>query len=99
MLVTHIRDFPIDVQDALLIYLQNPKASSCTDTNLQKVLKKYNSNSKILHLEDIEIGSKFNLNEKTFVSISKLRKRYKCQDVNTKRMYYVNPLAEVELLV
>jgi predicted SprT family Zn-dependent metalloprotease len=99
LLVKYIRDFPEDVQDALLIYLQNPKASSCTDTNLQKVLKKYNTNAEVVHLEDIEIGSKFNLNKKTFVSISKLRKRYKCQDVNSKKMYYVSPLAEVALQV
>ena len=99
LLVKHIRDFPEDVQDALLVYLQNPKASSCTDTNLQKVLKKYNSNNtNTTYLEDLEIGSKFLLNNKTFVSVSKLRKRYKCEDVNSKRMYYVSPLAEVDLV-
>lgn len=97
LLVKYIRDFPVDVQDALLVYLQNPKASSCTDMELQKVLKKYDS-KKVTHLEDLAEDTHFVLKGKTFKKGPQLRKHFKCIDLATKRQYRVHPLAEVESL-
>ena len=98
LLVKHIRDFPTDIQDALLLYMQNPKASSCTDSNLKKTLQNYNAKNNLLLVENIEIGSLFILNGRTFKKGSLLRKHYKCLELASKKEYRVHALAEVEIL-
>lgn len=88
--------FPDDVTDCLNNYALNPKASSCTDIELIKVLKKYDLNSNYMHLEDIPERSTFRLrNGRTFIKCGKIRKRYMCIDTDSKRHYLVSPVAEV----
>lgn len=92
--------FPDSLQRGLIDYMENPAASSCADANLYKILKSFDPNHhEILHLEDIPENSIFRLvNGRIFVKKDKLRKRYRCLEVQTKRMYLVNPLAEVQLV-
>lgn len=92
--------FPDHLQLGLLDYMENPAASSCADVNLYKLLKSFDPNHhQILHLEDIPENSTFRLvNGRTFIKRDKLRKRFRCLEVQTKRMYLVNPLAEVQLV-
>jgi len=88
--------FPEDVYDCLKNYSLNPKASSCADTSLMKVLKKYDINSEYIHLEDVPERSIFRLrNGRTFIKYEKIRKRFKCQDTESKKYYLVSPVAEV----
>lgn len=92
--------FPDDVRHALQRYMMDPAASSCSDTHLQRILKKYDrehkSNNYIL-LEQLPVNAKFVYNEKRiFVKGPKMRKRFKCTEVDTKRVYLFSPLAEVE---
>lgn len=86
--------FPKPVEDALSIYLTNPKASSCSDQNLVKALRIY-SDKKSLLVEDLEEGETFQLNNFTFVKGKKARTRYKCQEVSTGKFYMVNGIAEI----
>ena len=56
-----------------------------------------NKNQNIF-IEDIELGKAFVFREKrVFIKIEKLRKRYKCKEIETNKMYLFSPLAKVSL--
>ncbi len=88
--------FPVDVITALRKYMNNPAASSCSDTNLLRLLKNYDNKQDIVLLEDIPVGSTFSYNNnRHFIKGPQSRKRIKCTDVNTKATYLFNPITEV----
>lgn len=92
----HPEVFPPDVIMALRKYMSNPAASSCTDTNLLRVLKRYDERQSTVLLEDVKEGSTFSYNEdRYFVKGPQVRKRFQCKEVKTNRMYLFNPLTEV----
>jgi hypothetical protein len=75
------------------------KASSCSDIGLSRVLKKYDLHkTDVLHLEEVPTNSLFLLQGKCFKKGELRRKRYLCEDVQSKRMYLVHALAEVKLV-
>ncbi len=89
--------FPNDIVFLLNQHMQSPKASSCSDLALMKGLSKYNSVQHIV-LDDIKIGSSFVFREKrVFVKMEKLRKRYRCKEIATNKIYLFSPLATIEL--
>ena len=90
--------FPNDVYTALKGYLSNPGASSCSDPNLIRVLKKYDeTNEHLIFVEAIEQGSKFKTTDgRVFVKGEKLRSRFKCLETSTGKLYFVPGLMEVE---
>ena len=88
--------FPDDVILALRKYMNNPAASSCSDINLLRVLKKYNVQEGLILLEDVPEGKHFTYNEtRRFVRGEQVRKRIKCKEVGSNRMYLFNPVTEV----
>jgi hypothetical protein len=88
--------FPLDVIEALKRYMSNPAASSCSDTNLLRVLKRYDVRDNTVLLEDVKEGSTFSYNaNRYFVKGAQIRKRFKCKELSTNREYYFNPLTEV----
>lgn len=90
--------FPQDVELALLDYMANPKASSCTDKNLYKTLRRYDENPVQL-LEEIPYQSVFMIkNGMIFRKGEKKRTRYLCMHVETKRYYFVSGIAEVKVI-
>lgn len=90
--------FPNDVIGALRKYMGNPAASSCSDIELLRVLKKYDDRNGTSLLEDIPVGATFRYNKKrSFVKGEKVRKRFKCIELPSKKEYLFNPLAEVEI--
>lgn len=95
-LVTEI--FPVDVLYAIRKYLQNPAASSCTDTNLLRTLKLYDENTQQIFLEYLPYKSVFLYNgNKVFEKGERIRKRFRCIEIATGTVYLFNPLTEVEL--
>lgn len=90
--------FPDDIRSAVSQYLHNPSASSCTDLHLFRVLKKYDPANEVVHfVETLPDKSVFSLsNGRVFEKGAKLRKRYRCIEVKTGRVYLFNPLAEVQ---
>lgn len=88
---------PNDIQLALKNYLINPAASSCADENLLRTLKRYDKpNEALVHLEDLPFKTIFKISpERYFEKGEKLRKRYKCVELATKRIYLFSPVAEV----
>lgn len=89
--------FPTEVVVAINNYMNNPAASSCTDLNLFRILKKYDTNpNTVIHVEQLPEQSIFQLkNGRTFQKMEKLRKRYKCLELSTQKIYLFHPIAEV----
>ncbi len=88
--------FPPDVIGALVNYMSNPAASSCSDINLLRVLKKYDVRQHTVLLEELAEGVKFMYNKnRYFIKGEQVRKRFKCTEVPSNRVYLFNPLAEV----
>lgn len=92
--------FPADVLQAVVRYMENPAASSCTDIHLYRALKKYDKNVPGQYtIESIPVDSIFALqNGRIFQKREKLRKRYKCIELSTDRTYLIHPIAEVILI-
>ncbi|GGH31522.1 SprT family zinc-dependent metalloprotease [Sphingobacterium alkalisoli] len=89
--------FPNDVVLAVSNYMSNPAASSCTDLQLYRVLKNYDLLDSPVHtVEELPENSIFQLkNGRTFQKKEKLRKRYKCIEIDTNKIYLFHPIAEV----
>lgn len=89
--------FPADIVVAINSYMNNPAASSCTDLNLYRELKKYDNNpTAVIHVEQLPDQAIFQLkNGRTFQKMEKLRKRYKCLELSTQKIYLFHPIAEV----
>ena len=92
--------FPADIEKELLATLHNPGASSCAEESLMRVLKRYDKKKEGHKLvEEIPPNSIFRMKDgRTFKKGEKLRKRYRCEEVGTKRVYLFSPVFEVELL-
>jgi SprT protein len=87
--------FPEDILKVLSTHIILPKASTFSDVELVKVLKKYNDVIS-LTVSDIEIGKPFKLsNGKSFIKGVKLRKRFRCVEQQTNKVYLFHPFAEV----
>jgi len=92
--------FPPDIKSSLLQSLHSPAASSCADEVLLKTLKKYDENeSHLIFVDDVKQGSLFKTHDgKIFRKGEKIRKRFRCEEVKTKRIYLFSPVYEVELI-
>ncbi len=92
--------FPQSLEKALAEHINRPCASSCTDLDLFKALRKHDRSYQAhTHVEDLKEGERFVWREnQIFVKGSKLRTRYQCNEVKSGRVYFFHPLAEVEKL-
>lgn len=92
--------FPEDIHQAIVQYMENPAASSCTDVQLYRTLRNYDENAtEQLTIESIPTNSIFALeNGRIFQKREKLRKRYKCVELSTDRTYLIHPIAAVILI-
>lgn len=92
--------FPDDIRAALLRSLHNPAASSCADTELLRVLKRYDAaNEKLVFVETMPPGALFRTSDgRVFRRGERLRKRFRCEEVATRRVYLFSPVYEAELV-
>ena len=92
--------FPSDINNALVQSLHNPAASSCSDELLLRTLKKYDKHGvHLVFVETVAEGALFKTHDgRVFKKGEKLRKRYKCVEVATKRVYLFSAVYEVEVL-
>ena len=90
--------FPEDIKKALQRSIEDAAASSCADDGLQRVLKKYDEKSgSLVHVEDVPDQALFRTGDgRIFQKGARLRKRYKCMEVGTKKLYLFSPVYEVE---
>ena len=92
--------FPDDIRRSLLQSLHDPAASSCSDEALLRVLKTYDEKeTHLVFVESIPEGSLFKTHDgKIFRRGERIRKRYKCEEIKTKRIYLFSPVYEAEML-
>ena len=92
--------FPNDVKHAISNYLDNPAASSCSDLNLYRSLRKYDTPKEAaITVEKVPFKALFKIKgDRVFRKEEQLRKRFKCVEIKTRRVYLFSPVAEVELI-
>lgn len=92
--------FPQEIIQILQKSLIKVQATSSGDLELMRHLRScLPKEENTLCLEDIPEGTKFCLpNGRTFVKYEKLRKRFKCQCLENRRWYIVNPLAKITIV-
>lgn len=99
-LLTPILDrdmLPDDIEEALKKSLHNLKASTCTDKNLYRALKRYdNSTDNSVLLEQLNDHDYFRLGKRIFRRGELQRTRFMCEEVKSRRKFLVSGLAEVE---
>lgn len=88
--------FPEDIKTVLHKSLKNSKASSTSDIKLSRVLKTYDKPSDDIHVEELEQGAIFQIqNGRQFKKGERIRTRYKCLNLQNKRIYLFHPLTPV----
>lgn len=92
--------FPEDVTRALLQSIHNPAASSCADEVLLRTLRKYDDRpSHVVFVESIPAGALFKTHDgRVFRMGEKVRKRFRCEEVKTKKIYLFSPVYEAEII-
>jgi hypothetical protein len=89
--------FPADIEQELLHSLQNPAASSCAEDDLLRVLRRYDKQNHHRLVEELAINTLFRTSDgRVFKKGEKLRKRFKCAEVKTGKVYLFSPVYEVE---
>jgi hypothetical protein len=89
--------FPEDILRQLKQHMLNPKSATVRDLDLVRVLRSYDQPSAFVMLEDIPKGTEFILGSKRYVKGDRLRKRFRCEQLGTGKVYLVSAIAEVEL--
>lgn len=90
--------FPEEVEKELLQSLKNPAASSCAEDGLLRVLRKYDSNAAATVLvEELPLHGVFRIKDgRIFRKGEQLRKRFKCTEIKTGKIYLFSPVYEIE---
>ncbi|MDP4280717.1 MAG: sprT domain-containing protein [Bacteroidota bacterium] len=88
--------FPDDILEILRLYVQNPTASSKTNLQLGRVLKNYDGHDNTELLENLPTDALFHLPDgRIFKKKEKLRKRYRCLNMENRRTYLFHPLVKI----
>jgi SprT protein len=100
--------FPADIERELLLSLRNPAASSCAEDGLLRVLRKYDARESPVRtgtgghhrlVEELSSNAIFRISDgRIFQRGEKLRKRFKCKEVKTGKVYLFSPVYEVEVV-
>ncbi|MBS1738839.1 MAG: SprT-like domain-containing protein [Bacteroidetes bacterium] len=91
--------FPKDIEEELMRTLKNPAASSCAEKELLRVLRKYDVGNSHLLLEQLKEDDFFKIKSgRVFQKGNKVRTRYLCREVATKKLFLFSPVSEVLLV-
>ena len=90
--------FPAEIEKELIAGLSKPAASTCAEPHLIRALKHYDAKKENYFLvEDLHEGCLFKIkNGAIFKKGEKIRKRFKCKEIATRKTYLFNPVYEVE---
>ena len=90
--------FPKEVERALITYIHNPAASTCTDPGLFKALYRYDEQKPGFRLvDDLEVGQWFETEDgRVFEKIDQLRTRSRCRDLASNKIYFFQGIIEVK---
>lgn len=88
---------PKDIENALMISLANTKASSCSDIQLYRALKKFDKGEDVIRtVEEVPKNATFVLQGRTFVKGELRRTRYLCTDQLSNRQFLIHALATID---
>lgn len=89
--------FPPDVEQEIKISMKNPAAGSCAEDGLLRVLRNHDTVKKgDKMVEEIEAGGLFRTEDgRIFKRGQQLRKRIRCQEIKTGRIFLFSPVYEV----
>ncbi len=92
------RFFPADVERALLAYLHNPAASTCTDAQLYKALYRYDEHKPGFKLvDDICDNHYFETEDgEIYQKLEKIRTRTRCRNIGNGKVYFFQGIVEVK---
>lgn len=92
--------FPDNVEEALINYQGKITASTCSDPDLYRALKKHDRRKKHMRfVEEIPLNEHFETHDgRVFQKIEKLRTRFRCKEVGTGYVYLFPAIAEVKQL-
>jgi len=92
--------FPADIERTLLVSLKDPAATTCAEPHLTRILKKYDAKKEgSFFVEELPAGSLFRVKSgAVFKKGERIRKRFKCVEVATKKVYLFSPVYEVALV-
>jgi len=90
--------FPAEIEKLLILSLKNPAATTCSEPHLTRALKKYDAKKgNYFFVEELPEGSLFKVRDGAiFKKGERIRKRFKCVEVATKKLYLFSPVYEVE---
>jgi predicted SprT family Zn-dependent metalloprotease len=88
--------FPDNIQKAIdLCIYSKPNLTPSLRENLSKIVRNFSTS--VLYVEDIPENAIFMLkNNRSFIKLEKVRKRFKCKEVNSNKSYLVHPMAVVK---
>ncbi|MCO5259217.1 MAG: sprT domain-containing protein [Crocinitomicaceae bacterium] len=96
--IIEMKVMPKDIENALINSFVNMKASSCSDIQLNRVLKRYDSfTENEVTLEKLPKYANFTLGIRVFKKGELRRTRYLCTDINSGKQYLIHKLATVEV--
>ena len=90
--------FPKDLLEEILLFTNNPKASTCASPRLMKALAYHDDQSEkrdVVYLEDIELGNFFVFRNQRYRKIEKRRTRVLCERLTDGMRYTISAHAEV----
>lgn len=97
LLLESYSSYPKDLQPYILNHAKSPKASVGADRHIAKfVINEVKDNQE--YLEDLDLGTIFKISNKILQKGEKIKLRYVCCEVKTKKKYLVNASALVEKL-
>ena len=89
--------FPTDLVRPIWQTIVKPRASCNANADLIKAFAKYDPPSKMVFIDSLELNQPFETsNKRQFVKGERLRIRFKCQEIATKRWYVFAPTAKVK---
>ncbi len=90
--------FPADVEKALIAYIKNPAASTCTDQALYKALYRYDEPKPSHYLvDDLEVGHWFETEDgHIYEIVEHMRTRSRCKQLATGKIYLFHSIVEVK---
>lgn len=91
------KQLPQEIENALMKSLTNTKASSCSDTQLSRVLRQFDARPPHeVALEELPKNATFALQGRRFRKGELRRTRFLCEELSSKRIFLIHTLATVE---
>jgi hypothetical protein len=92
--------FPDEILSKLAKHLKNPTSTTDCDVELVIALSKFDKDNGTVFLFNVLDGATFQHNgSRIFKKIGKLRKRYICEEIKSKRKYLFSPISKVEKVI